>query len=379
MMGTGLDRRFVAVVLGALLTAAGLPVPSAAQGDGVAFPSTTSGDWEAIFDFSGFLSRDYKGANGFNVTLSDVIGDTTMSLAFHVDPEGRVNGTMVVNLEWFDESAGAASNGDPFHVLHDHQQTGTLILSGTADRLVAKGVLVHATNTVASGAEVEEVSGEVSRDVEWVFRLTRADCLNVTADLTEASGTSLVSSALLPRDLDTGSGTVYHHELVARISAWPATLAAPEAAAAAVEEVTQLADELKAREFPAASHLLDLIDAWFDLQAELAALNDCETAQVFWAPLLDHPWLVKILRGALETALESPDHYDAGELIDLWDVGKAEHVIDADLTIAFIDTFDDKLDEAIAGGDVATIETVRSWAADNGWTTMEEKASAALG
>ena len=117
------------------------------------------------------------------------------------------------------------------------------------------------------------------------------------------------------------------------------------------------------------------MDAWTDLQAEIDALDECQEAQVFWVPLYDKAWLVKVLQRALGTALESPDHYEASELIDLWDAGEHEGALDGELVVTFLDTFFDKLDEAIASGDVETIDAIAAFAAAHGYVELQEKAS----
>jgi hypothetical protein len=380
-----LSTRRSAVLTGSLLL--GLVLATQAPNVGaadevVAFPETPTGAWEGLLDFSGYLTIDSVSPDGaFTVRISDVIGSTAITVDLTVDDAGEVTGTMAVDLTWFDESVGAAPNGDPFHVLTDHHQTGTLVVSGTAARLTAKGTLDHATNTVASGSLVEEVSGSQPEDVEWVFAVVAVDCYLVGADLVETSGVSLLDGALLPqRSIDAGSGSEYFNALVAGLVIHPKSQVPPPASVQqALDEVVDLSDELRGREAPDPIHLTLLVDAWTALQAELAALDRCQATQAIWLPDVDRSWLVSTLRGALETALERPDSYEVGELIELYDIGFREHALDADLKIAFSDAFHDKLDDAIAEGDVATIEALAAFAAANrGSPLLQEDAEAAL-
>lgn len=374
-MSRGLRRVMLAATLLALSVA---PGGAAGQEGTVAFPFTTSGEWEGLLDFSGHLSIDSASEDGsFTVKVSDVIGSTTITLDFRVDGSGQVSGSMPVNLEWFDEVAGAASNGDPCHVLHDHRQSGTLTLSGTASRLVASGTLVHETNTVASGARVEEVSGSEDRDVEWVFGMTGVDSLRVTGALTEASCISLMGSALLAPVVQAEGGTTYHNALVAELLVRPTTQASPEALAAALDEVTLLSDQLRARSLPEASHLLELVDAWHDLRAEVDALDACDAGQVTWLPIFDRSWLVHILRSVLETAMERPDQYDAAELVGLWDVGIEQDALDGDLVVAFLDALWARLAEAIELDDAATMDEIHAFAVASGYPSLQADAEAA--
>ena len=374
--------RSPAAVAGALFAVAIMDalIPSAAaQDDGIEFPPMTSGvPWEGYLDFSGFISIDYAAPDGsFTTTVTDVIDSTVITLGFTIGDGGQAEGTMTVDLTWFSEAAGAASNGDPFHVVHDHHQTGTLRLSGTAARLVANGTLVHETNTFASGSRVEEVSGSEERDVEWVFEATEAQCARVTAGLVEASGRSLVGSALVPRDVR-NDDTTYHNELVAQILAWPRT-ANPEAVEAAVERVRTRYDELRAPDHPAAAQLWALIYAWSELSAELAALSECQAVNMDWQPEFSGSWLDEIIRDILATALEDPDHYEASDLIDMWDAMMHEGVRDTDLILAIVDELHAKVDAAIAASDRETIIDIYHFAAANGRPLLYEKASAALG
>ena len=115
------------------------------------------------------------------------------------------------------------------------------------------------------------------------------------------------------------------------------------------------------------------------MQAEIAALNECVTDGRFYTSELTHQWLALMLQTAFGRALENADSYGAHQLIALWDVGKAEAVLHSELRSEFYDTFDAKLDAAIAAGDAETIEDIAAYAEENGYADMQSKADAALG
>jgi hypothetical protein len=375
---TGMIEAFI--VAFALLALVLSPTGAVAQDDEVSFPPTAAGEWEGMLDFYGYLSIDAESPDGaFTAKVIDVIGSTRIRLGFTVDETGHVEGTMQVSLEWFDESVGAGPTGIPFHIMSDQRQNGALALSGTAARLVANGTLIHETITSSEGAVIEEVSGSEGRDLEWVFRVTNADCELVTGRLIESSGLSLMDSVLLPRITETASGSSIYNELVADLLLWPKSHATTEAVKAAMDKVTVVADELRLRQVPDASHLLELVDAWSGLMKQVKALNACGTAEVVWDPMFERSWLVMILQGALETVIESVDHYEARELIELWDLGMEQDAFDADVFLGFLDALHAKLDEAIQRGDAATIADILAFATAKGFPTLEAKAKAASG
>jgi hypothetical protein len=350
------------------------PGLTAAQEGDVSFPSTESGQWQGLLDLSGSFSIDSESEDGsFTVTDSDVIGSTTISLELEVDPEGRVTGTMPVKLHWFDEAAGAAADGDPFHLLHDHRQHGELTLTGTAARLVARGTLTEATDTwdeTPAGFEhIEEVSGSEERDVEWVFALERDGCERLTGRLTEMSG-----SSLLPAVLDNGSGSVYHNGLTAELLLWPTSDVTPTALRAALDEVIGLADLLRESEIPEASLLRELVAAWTDLQAEVRTLGDCQTP-VAWDPAFARGWLVAILGDALDTARETVDVYDAAELMDLWRVGKEQQALDGSVIVDFMDALYGLAVEAVGSEDLETATNILDFLSGEGYPELAKNAA----
>jgi hypothetical protein len=365
--------RALALVLAALLA---VPLSVGALAGGIAFPPVV-GSWEGAVFFSGSYSSDRVfGDGGFNVRLIDVIDSTVITVGFTLDGSGQVtSGEMRIDLTWFDENVGADSTGDPYRVVHDQHQTGTLALSGTADRLVAAGDLLLESNTNADGVLVEEVSGSKIVTVEWVFQAYEASCAKVGGRLIEASGNSLMSSVMVPSGGEDGA---IHNALVAELLVWPASTESPEDVEEALEALQEEAGALLSREFPEAEHVAAVVKAWEALNAELASLESCQAELAGWVPESAGSWLVGIVQLALAQALESQDHYDVPDLVGLWVAGFQVSAMTGELVVGFLDAFHAKLDEAITLGDVATIQDVLVFAAQYGYPNLYEKAKAAL-
>lgn len=374
MSGRSLRRVVATVVLGLLA----VPVSIGAFGGGMSFPPVGAGSWEGAVFFSGnFASDAVFEDGGFNVSLTDVIDSTTITLDFTVDVNGQITGgEMKVDLTWFQENVGADSTGDPYRVVHDHHQTGVLALSGTAERLVASGMLLWETNTNADGVEVEEVAGSEPVAIEWVFQAYESTCAKVGGDLIEASGISLMATALFTAT--GGEGTTYNNALVVELLVWPSEIEDADKVQEALEELQDDAGALLSREFPDAEHVYELVKKWEALNAELAGLASCQAEAVGWVPESGGSWLVNTVELTLAQALESVDHYDVSELVGLWIAGFEVGAMDGGLIVGFLDAFDDKLDEAISLGDVATIQDVLVFAAQYGYQGLYEKAKTAL-
>jgi hypothetical protein len=367
----------VPLLLGMLL----VPASAGAQDDGIEFPPV-EGQWEGEVIFAGFWSSESARDDGsFNVTVTDVIDDTTITFNLNVDDNGQVtSGKMSVDLTYFDEGVGAEEafgQLHPFHVVHDHHQTGTLEITGNANRLVAAGTLMHTINTSADGDLVEEVSGTEATQVEWVFHAIESTCVRVTAELVAASGNSLIRTALTQRDTVDDSRES-HNRLDLQLWAWPASVEDPEEIKEALEEISARTDELRAREIPEASHLIRLLEALHDLDGKLAALNECQTARVGWLPQSGISWMVDVLQEALGKAMDNDDFYEAYELIDLWTVGVSQGAVNGELVLRFVASFNAKLDEAIANNDTATITDILAFASAYGHPPLYSKAKAAL-
>jgi hypothetical protein len=375
MSGRSLRRVAATVVLGLLV-----PVSAGAYGAGISFPPV-AGSWEGAVFFSGqFASDSVFEDGGFSVSLSDVIDSTTITVDFTVDANGQITGgEMKVDLTWFKESVGADSTGDPYRLVYDHHQTGVLALSGTADRLVASGTLLWETNTSADGDVIEEVSGSEPVAIEWVFQAYESTCAKVGGNLIEASGNSLMATALVTAT--GGEGTTYNNALVVELLVWPSEIEDAEKVQKVQEALEALQDdagEILSREFPEAEHVYGLVKNWEALNAELAGLASCQAEVVGWVPESGGSWLVGIVQLTLAQALESQDHYDVADLVGLWVAGFQVGAMDGELIVGFLDAFDDKLDEAISLGDVATIQDVLVFAAQYGYSGLYAKAKTAL-
>ncbi len=378
-MRARLIRLAQAILLLGLLV---VPSYAAAQDNEISFPPTGgSGEWEGLVNFAGFVSSDIVTEDGsFTTSVTDIIGDTAILVDFTVDEDGQVtSGQMRVDLTWFVESVGAAAPSfEPYHVVHDQRQTGVLSVSGDADRLVAAGSLTHTTNTnTARSGTVDAVSGTKTQQVEWVFHAIDANCVRVTAELVEAWGISIMNTVLVPR-VTVGDGQEIHNQLGVQLWVYPADIEDPEAFRKALDEAVLLASELDMRDTPEAEHLEAVVDAWTDLRIEMAKLDECQTQMIGSNPEAEESWLVEVLQRALHKGLDNADLYDASELIDLWFVGAHEGAIDGDLTIRFLDAFDDKLDEAISMNDIGTITDILAWASLYGYANMTQKAQGAL-
>jgi len=363
-------------------------VTAASQGSEISFPPVGSGQWEGLVLVSGFITEEWDRSDGtFGVSVTEIV-ENSVNLDFTVDAEGAVTeGTVTVRLDWLAEDVGTAPvSHDPYHVVHFYQQSGTLVLSGTAERMVAAGTLNYEAYTEASGALVEGSESVESIDVEWVFRGFEASCVRVSARLVETSANAgVMGAARLPREVLSGSTRIYN-EIVTQLLTWPAELEDPDQIAKAITAAEQAAKDLEIRELPEARHLLEVVQAWNALNAELAALDTCQKQIVGWVPQAQQSWLTELLRAALKTALAfdiegnllNVDHYMTTELVDLWDAGLQEQAIDGDLLVRFLDAFHIKLDEAVAEANVAEIIDIFAFASRFGFPNLYDEAKAAL-
>jgi hypothetical protein len=124
--------------------------------------------------------------------------------------------------------------------------------------------------------------------------------------------------------------------------------------------------------------VIEVVDAWGALNAELARLESCQAALVGWVPESSGSWLVGIVQLALSQALESQDHYDVSDLVGLWVAGFQVEAMDGELVVGFLDAFRAKLTEAITLGDVATIQDILAFAAQYRYPNLYADAKAAL-
>jgi hypothetical protein len=175
-----------------------------------------------------------------------------------------------------------------------------------------------------------------------------------------------------------GEGTTYNNALVVELLVWPSEIEDADKVQEALEELQDDAGALLSREFPDAEHVYELVKKWEALNAELAGLASCQAEAVGWVPESGGSWLVNTVQLTLAQALESVDHYDVSELVGLWIAGFEVGAMDGELIVGFLDAFDDKLDEAISLGDVATIQDVLVFAAQYGYSGLYEKAKTAL-
>ena len=365
------------------LLIAGLLVPAqvGAQDGQIAFPPVEDGAWEGTVFFSGYTSSDGDRSDGsFFTNVTDVIDDTEITVDFVVGDDGQVtNGKMTVDLTWFSDGVGTMPTTlNPYHVMSDHHETGTLAITGNANRLVAAGTLTHETNVATeTSASVEGVSGVETQTVEWVYQGVEATCARFTAALVGATGTSWMQAARLPEVVESGR-TTSHNVISTHLLAWPANFEFPQKVWDVMQEVDNLADGIRLREYPETGDILRVVQAWSDLNAELARLDECQTEFVGSVAESDKSWLVGILQEALNKALDNPGFYEASEFNTLWDLGLQEGALSESLMGRFLDVFDTKLDEAIADGDPDTMYDILAFAAAYGFPDLYSRAKAAF-
>lgn len=348
------------------------PVDAAAQDGEISLPPE-SGDWTGRVLFSGYHSTDVERGDGsFDATVTDVIEDTFISLAFVVGADGQItSGTMWVDLIWFTESAGTSpSTNDPYHIESAQFQEGTLSISGGADRLVASGTLSHTTDVnSARYGEIEEVSSTEDREVEWTFQLVEVNCAFASGEILWSSGVSLMNRVWQP-DSDSE-----HNALEVKLVAWPAGLTEDPAALA---EVSLAEDRIRQSDYPEAEDLLDLVEAWNRLNAELAGYDQCQAEQLGWTATAERSWLTSVVQEALGKALDNSDYYKPYELSWLWSVGLQLQALDEALMSRFLDVFDQKLDQAIALSDTDALVSIEAFAGAYGYDDLYDKAHQAL-
>lgn len=346
----------------------------AGQAAPIAFPP---GLWEGSILFSGSYHTEGVRGDGSSYVSERTVTASGINFQLLVDTRGRVSeGTMEVDIAWGDENSGSnPGTGTPYRITNEHRQTGTLTMTGTAGRLSGAGTLSWDSQTYDSDGDlIEEVSGVESVGVEWVFSASEANCASVTGKLVEASGFSLVASALAPRaifeeDMESSN------ELVALLWAWP-TVDDPQVLADAVAEIADLADEALAG-IPTVEELLALVEEVEALRLEFARLTRCQTVLPGFPPQATDTWLAGVLRTALVKALDLGE-YTAQELIALLNIGVRGQALDGALYQRFGNALGQALDNAVEAGDVATIADIATAAGRYGYTDVYADAVAAL-
>jgi hypothetical protein len=355
------------------------PVAADAGDSGISFPPAPGDAWSGLLTYAGYYTTDSDGGDGsFNTNVTDVIGDTQILVDLTVGDDGAIMGTMTVDLTWFSENVGAAPvTFDPYRVVHDQHQTGTLRLSGTPSRIVATGTLLHETNTVADGDKVEEVSGVEDAPQTWEFRITQANCGLVTGVLTAVDGISIMATTLIPRATVSKGSSIYN-QLFAGLVLAPKETAAADDLLEDVIALEKAADDLVGEEKPSARAMLDLVDQWTALRIKMAGYDECQIERAGWDPESERGWLVDALQAAVGKVLANVDQYTARELLDVWDAAVFEDALTPELQFAFIDPLNVLLDQAIADNDITTIIDIAVWASTYGFSVTHDKAQAAL-
>ncbi|HLA66111.1 MAG TPA: hypothetical protein VJP05_01300 [Acidimicrobiia bacterium] len=354
-----------------------LPASASGQTGEIAFPP---GIWEGSAFFNG--TYETAGVRADGSSYENVRRVTASSINFKelvANEKGEViDGDMEVDISWVDDGTGttiAFGAVHPYHVRHEHRQTGSLAMTGSARRLVAAGTLDWETQTYSDGDLVEEVSGVEPVEVEWVFSASEANCATVTGRLVEATGVSLMATVLLPQIVFEEDLEAFN-ELVSLFWAWP-QLGDPQVIKEAVEEVTIAANEALDGP-PTVEDILLLVRAVEALRLELARLDVCQIPLEGFVPQFSDSWLAFILRDALAAALELVGEYTPQELIALLNAGVRGQAVDDDLHRRFGDALGQALDKAIEEEDVDTIRDIATAAGRYGYSDLYKDAVAAL-
>lgn len=368
-----MNRRIIAALLSMSLLF-GLAI----RADATDQPGFPVGAWEGQVLVSGWFSSDSVRDDGsFDTSVTNIIGDTVISLEIEVANDGSVSGTMDVRLIWFKEAVGTQPvNFDAYLVETYSEQNGQLSVSGTANRLVATGVLTSEKLVETEGAVLEGVSATEPVEVEWVFEVNLANCSIVQAPLVSASGQSIMRTVPLPRD--SSGASELHNRLLAGILAIP-----PEI------EPLDISDELEAIKTAAnilvepgihhAPEFLDLIHAWRELAENLAALDVCQVAMLEQSDSFKESWLVFQLQVALADVQFDDELYDANDLMDIHDAAAEGGALAGKFVVGFLDMVNEHLDEAITFGEFSTILDIKVWAASWGYTMLHDAAADAYG
>jgi hypothetical protein len=347
--GAAMMRRgIILAVLVAVLSGLTFAAPAPAQDEVTFLP----GPWIAQVFFRGAIGDELGGAavSGSNIFFTVTISE-----------EGKViAGEMTVDILF----SGAI--GD---VTSKARYTGTLLMSGTASRLLAAGTL-HIDQTTSDG----EITIPIARDQDtaWEFSPNSATCSQVRGELFEG-GREIQEAAGFQTTISSKFRALpdFSDELKGRLEALDAKVHA-----ALVGEVTPEA-------------MLDLVREVEAIRAEVALLEDCKKKlpKGFKPGGSEDAWLEGILITLLSKALETPGAYDAHELVSLLNSGVRGGAVgasssDPEAAGQLLNDFDDALSvalgAAIAASDAAAIQDIYVAALQYGLTDLAAEAKAAL-
>lgn len=369
-------RRGLALAALAVVTTV-LAAPLSAGGqDEIAF---TPGPWEGSVLFGGSIqSSSPNAASQRFPTFS------TITIDLVVDEKGNVTGgSMVVDISWLQDGVGTTpGTGDPYHITSDHEQTGTLAMSGTVERLVATGTLSWKREIFdTDGNSVYDGPRVSPEDQVWVFEASQSDCGLLTGSLVEASGIGLMFSVKLPAEFSDGDETTTN-ELVAVSRIWSKSDAAADIATD-VAILNDVVNEAIANEEVTLQDLKILVFAFEDLAERLAVLELCEAEALGLAPGTGEDFLAELLRNLLFKALENSSELEVQELIALLNIGARGGALSGpeeavELFEAFEEALTQKLAEAVDEGYYGDVEDIAVAAGSHGFTDLYADATKAL-
>ena len=375
-MGSKRRRGLALAALAVVTTVLVAPLSAGGQ-DEIAF---TPGPWTGSVFFAGSIQSDSP--NDTTLILATL---STITIDLVVDESGTVtDGTMQVDVSWIQDGVGTSPDGQPYHITSDHEQTGTLAMSGTVERLVATGTLSWVFETFdTEGNSVFDGPRVRSKDQVWVFEASQSDCGLLTGSLVEASGIGLVFSAKLPPEFSDGDQTTTN-ELVAVSRIWSKSdAAAAEDIATDVAILNDVANMAIAGEDVTSEELIALVIAFETLAERLAALELCELEALGLAPGAGEDFVAEMLRNLLFKALENSSELEVQELIFLLNIGARAGALSGpeeavELFEAFEEALTEKLAEAVDGGYYGDVEDIAVAAGSHGFTDLYADATKAL-
>ena len=370
------SRRLATVALAAGMVVASVvgvhAAPAAPQ------PALSEGDWVGVVGLAGWYSSETERDDGsFDVSVTDVIFDTSIEFEAVVDADGSLQGTMDVFIVTFEESVGTSPVTFDGYLVETYQETnGQLDLSGDGTRMVASGSLDVLSVIEADGTQLADVGGTETFEVEWIFELEASSCSMSNASLTGATGRTIMQTALLPPLVE--SVSTLKNGMTVQLAAFPAEVDAIDISdeLSAVEDAAAVLAE---KETPSAADMRTLIEAWRELSNLLAALDVCEREGVASSEAFEESWLAHQLLVAVIKVTFNDDAYTAEELMDVHDAAAEGGGLNPTYQEILVQQVSEDLAEAALAGEFQTVLNVAVWAASWGYTDLHAQADAAMG
>ena len=345
--------RKVALVLVLCLTVAGAGLHAAVAGKKVAFPD---GVWEGTAFHTGTVSKDDlfatgKGAVAFQLTVEN--GQVT---------DGKLTAV----------SDGAGTSEAAIATLHFVLTTA---LYGSAEVVKAKGWLKATGEGTAYGVTVPI---EFETHVNGLFSPSWVSCNKVTGDLATQSEQAAQAAG-------------FNANIEADFVAF--RVAGTAGVESITTQYTQLVDAIldAAGGAPTAAQVLTLAQQVDALNAQVAGLGGCDVPPQGFQNGVADTLLASLFQDLLQTALNDPSAYTAQELLALLAAGvhvgavgpsvsgsaPFQQMADS-LYTQFGAILEQKLDQAAAAGDAATILDILVGAQQFGLQALADKAQGLL-